>query len=288
MLAAEGASLSAACLAAQGGSGGYVFFGYVDQLLLGEELARSGFLAVLDYVARDNELGPGSRLWVVRGDTAEAAVRSGGEQGVDSRLNTLRMDGELGAALQARRAGEVYTDLLEWGSAYVPALSLEGESPLEEQGYAVLRGDGLAGYLDGEAARGLELLTGGAKLDVMEAGERTLRVTGADSSVRLTWDGGTPAELVLACRVTAQVAEYGSAPGRAELDQMRELLEERETARLRQALRQLQDWRADCAGLGPRGGLAAPGRWAAVREEWPALFSRLPVRLSVQADLRGP
>ena len=287
VLAAEGASLSAACLAAQGGSDGYVFFGYVDQLLLGEELAWSGFTAVLDYAARDNELGLGARLWVVRGDTAGAAVRSGGKQGVDSRLDTLRMDGELGAALQARRAGEVYTDLLEWGSVYVPALSLEGEGPLEERGYAVLERDGLAGFLDGEAARGLELLTGGAKLDVIEAGDRTLRVTGAETSARLVWDGPVPAELALTCRVTAQVAEYSSAPGREELAGLGAMLEKREADRLRLALKQLQDWKTDCAGLGPRGGLSSPGRWAAVREGWPDLFSRLPVRLRVQVDLRG-
>ena len=39
ILSAGGESLSAACLSMQGLSDSYVFYGYVDQLLLGEELS---------------------------------------------------------------------------------------------------------------------------------------------------------------------------------------------------------------------------------------------------------
>ena len=41
-LSAAGTSLSGALLALQERSGSYLFFGYVDQLLVGEELARQG------------------------------------------------------------------------------------------------------------------------------------------------------------------------------------------------------------------------------------------------------
>ena len=56
-LSARGDSLSAAALSLQGLSDSYVFFGYVDQLLLGEELAREDVRPVLDWFARDWELG---------------------------------------------------------------------------------------------------------------------------------------------------------------------------------------------------------------------------------------
>ena len=71
VLSAESQSLSGACLAMQGQSDSYVFFGYVDQLLLGEELARHGVVSVLDYFARDVELGLGAQLWLVREASAE-------------------------------------------------------------------------------------------------------------------------------------------------------------------------------------------------------------------------
>ena len=75
-LSARAPSLSGALLALQGVSESYVFFGYVDQLLLGEELARQGIEPVLEFFARDVELSLGTQLWLVRGDTAGAGVRS--------------------------------------------------------------------------------------------------------------------------------------------------------------------------------------------------------------------
>lgn len=89
ILSAEGGSLSSACLAMQGLSDSYVFYGYVDQLLLGEELALEGVQTVLDYFAQDVELGLGTQLWLIRGDTAQGAVQAGEKTGVDSRLSTL-------------------------------------------------------------------------------------------------------------------------------------------------------------------------------------------------------
>ena len=83
VLSALRPSLSAAALALQALSDQYVFFGYIDQLLLGETLARTDVVPVLDYFARDAELGLGAQVWVVRGADARQAVVSGGETGVE-------------------------------------------------------------------------------------------------------------------------------------------------------------------------------------------------------------
>ena len=70
----EGSSLSAAAQAIQSRSDRYVFFGYVDQLLLGEGQSRRGVEDIFAYVARDAQLSLAARLWVVRGDTARTAL----------------------------------------------------------------------------------------------------------------------------------------------------------------------------------------------------------------------
>ena len=141
-LSADRASLSAACLAMQAQTDSFVFFGYVDQLLVGQALAEEGVRPVLDYFARNAELGLGAQLWLVRGAAARDALSAGGERGLDARLETLGNDSEMGIANLTRTAGEVYTDLLELGSAYVPALSPAGEggAVLTERGYGVLKG----------------------------------------------------------------------------------------------------------------------------------------------------
>lgn len=292
VLSARGGSLSDAALTLQSLSDSYVFFGYVDQLLLGEELAGAGVTQVLDYFARDVELGLGAQLWVVRDASAREAVEAGGEQGVEGRLSTLRLDGEMGIAALARTAGEVYTDLLEQGAAYLPALrpGTEEQAVLLEAGYAVLKGDTLAGFLDGEAARGLELLVGRPSSDIVpvKLEEETVyvRITGGDAACRLETEGGAVTGLTVACRVTAQLAEYRSRLSREQLQAVEEELTRVETERMDRALAQLRAWGADCAGLGVRSALSAPEAWRQVEEEWEGWFARLAPNLEVQVDIQ--
>lgn len=292
VLSAQGESLSDAALTLQSLSDSYVFFGYVDQLLLGEELARAGVTQVLDYFARDVELGLGAQLWVVRDASAQQAVEAGGDQGVEGRLSTLRLDGEMGIAALARTAGEVYTELLEQGSAYLPALQpgTEEQAVLLEAGYAVLKGDTLAGFLDGDGARGLELLVGRPSSDIIPVeleGETVyVRITGGDTTCRLETEGGQVTGLTVACRVTAQLAEYRTQPNRNQLQTVEEELTRVETARLTRALTQLRAWGADCAGLGVRSALSAPEAWRQVKEDWEDWFARLAPNLEVQVDIQ--
>ena len=291
VLTAERPSLSGACLAMQGQSDSFVFFGYVDQLLLGEKLAERSVRPVLDYFARDAELGLGAQLWLVRGATAREAVSSGGDKGVDSRLETLQNDSEMGIANLTRTAGEVYTDLLELGAAYVPALSPAGEGNvlLMERGYGILRGDTLTGYLEGNAARGLELLAGGPSSNILEVGlpenRTSVKLVSACTESGLEFVEGVPSALRLTCKIEARLSEYRQRPAGAELEQLRAELERRERACMEAALKQLRAWGTDCTGLGARAAMSHPAQWQAVQADWPEWFSRVPVEIQVEVKL---
>ena len=260
ILSARRGSLSGACLALQGLSDSYVFYGYVDQLLLGEGMALKGIKPVLEYFAQDVELGLGAQLWLVKGGTGEQAVRAGSETGVDSRLTTLQTDSEMGAGGITRTAGEVFSDLLEDGAAYLPALipAQEEQSTLLEQGYGVLKDGALAGWLEGDQARGLELLAGRAAADIVE-----VDVAGAHVAVRVKdavtrcvpqFDGGRLSRVELYCQITAQVEESSRDLDPALLEQVGRGVETVERRRMEQALAQLQScvrWACPVRTSGP-------------------------------------
>ena len=214
VLTAERPSLSGACLAMQGQSDSFVFFGYVDQLLIGEELASEGVSPVLDYFAQDVELGLGAQLWLVRGTTAQEAVSSGGDEGIDQRLETLQHDGKMGIASISRTAGETYVDLMELGSAFVPALSPAGNETgvLLESGYGIIKDGALAGFLDGEAAKGLELLAGGGAADILDIeladNKVSAKITSAHTQSAFEFQEDTLSALKLTCEVEVRVTEY--------------------------------------------------------------------------------
>ena len=294
ILSAAGESLSAACLSMQGLSDSYVFYGYVDQLLLGEEAALEGVEPVLDYFSRDVELGLGAQVWLVRGGTAQAAIEAGGETGVDSRLSTLQTDSEMGAAGITRTAGEVFSSLLEQGCAYLPALRAAGaeegeQTALLEAGYGVLRDGALAGCLEGESAKGLELLTGQTAEDIIEvdlpSGRAVARITEVSTRCEPIFQGEELAGLRLRCRATAELAEFRAPMDEGELDQLREALEERESLRLQRVMDQLRSWGTDCTALGSQVAQANPARWENLRENWERLFSSVPLEISVQVSV---
>lgn len=290
-LSADRESLSGACLAMQGQSDSYVFFGYVDQLLIGEELAEKGVQSVLDYFARDVELGLGAQLWLVRNATAREAVAAGGEEGLDRRLETLQSDSEMGIAAITRTAGEVYTDLLELGSAYVPALSPAGDETavLVERGYGIIKEDALAGFLDGEGAKGLELLIGGVSADVLEAElteqKISVRITSAHTKSKLEFQGSVPSVLKLTCKIEGRLSEYRQRPDQGELEAVTAALERQEHIRLEKALARLRELKSDCVGLGAKAAMFHPVRWQEIQTDWPETFSRVPIELRVELKI---
>ena len=290
-LEADRESLSAACLAMQGQSDSFVFFGYVDQLLIGEELAKEGIQPVLDYFARDTELGLGAQLWLIRGTSAREAVSAGEDAGVDRRLESLQHDSKMGIAPHARTAGELYTDLLELGSAYAPALVPieDGTAILTEQGYGVLNDGKLAGFLDGDAARGLDLLAGGPCAEILEAELEdqavSVKVTSSHTKSRLEFQGNTPITLNLTCKIETRLSEYGSRLTAEELNQLQMQLEAQERAKLEVALARLRELQSDCVALGARAAITHPAQWQSIQADWPDWFSQVPIELHVEITI---
>jgi hypothetical protein len=239
ILTAQGSSLSAACENMERGSGTGVFFGHVEQLLVGNSAAEEGILPELDFLSRDKDLSLGVELWLA-GDTSAARAFAENETP--------------GTAAVTRTAGEVYSELLERGCALVPVLG--GEE------YGMLRRDGLAGYLTGEAARGTQLLEGKAEGDVLQltAGETKAAVRILQSKTRVVLSEDER-ELTVVCVVTAQLVQTEENLSQEERETLRCALQQRETSRVQEALAQMQGWNLDGLGLYDKGLLASPLRW---------------------------
>lgn len=289
ILSATRPSISGACLAMQGLSDSYVFYGHVDQLLLGEKLAQQGVLETLEHFSQDQELGLGAQAWLIRGEQAQAAIQAGKETGVDNRLSSLQADGEMGAAGLSRTVGEVLTGLLEDGSAYLPALELsqgEGEdTALLEYGYGVLKNGVLTGWLTGEKARGLELAQGQPGADLLELEEATVRVnTAALTCTPLVTDGNLEG-LELDLRLSAQVEQTHAREIDREL--LKQKIQERERSRLLMVLEQLQAWNADCLGLARAAGTARPEQWKLIAQQWEERFPELKCQVRCTVSLTG-
>jgi len=287
VLYGEGESLPRARQDVQTGSRQRAFFGYVDQVLLGEELARQSIWPVLEYLAGDVELGMGGGLWLVEDAPARRAVESGGEEGVAAFLTGLEQAAPDRPLPVTRTAGEVYADLLEWGCAYVPILLLPPEEgqPLQAGGYGVIREGRLTGVVKGEAARGLELLVQrpGGQLLVLEPEGSAAEVTDSRVVCHLEEDG----RLAITCGVSARLSHTARRLSGQERQQLQEQIGQQVEHRLERAMNVLGALGTDCLGMGPRAGLRSPGCWQQLQERWPELVRHWQYDLTVQVQLES-
>ena len=291
ILSAEHPSISGASLALQGLSDNFIFYGYVDQLLLGQDLAEEGISEVLDYFAHNVELGLGTEVWMIDGSAGDA-IKSGEKIGVDDRLSTLHADSELGVAGNTRTTGEVLTDILEHGATYIPILKVgEGENTtLLEAGYGLFRKDKLVGTLTGDEARGLELIEGSPAVNIteMEVGDNTisLRMEKASTQLLPKFDGSDLVGLTIQCQLIAYLAEFQHTPNGEDFQYICQVVGAQEEKRMADALKQMQQWGVDGLGLGHAIGMRAPQHWKQLQKEWESIFPDLPIQVVVDVTIR--
>ncbi len=287
VLAASGDTLAGAMYATRTQGERYVFYGHVDRILLGEEQAARGIGPMLDCLARDAELGPDCRLWVVRGRATQAVSAV---SDLSRRLEQLERD------VTVPGAGDAMGVLAREGSMWLPALEVveqDGQTRLKAAGYAVLRRGLLAGYTDPEGSGGLELLTGDAEgkvveLAVPEVGVVSLSLGRVRLECQPRFAGERLTGLDVTCRLTARVVQT-PAPLRAEeLAWLVYELEWQQGRCLARVLEQAQYWDADFAGLAYRARAAQPDRAAALSRQWSEVFRDLDISVTVLGAVERP
>lgn len=300
VLSAFGASVPAAALAVQSLGDSYAYYGHVDQMLLGEEMAVRGLGDVIDYLAREAELGLGVQLWAVRGGTAGQAIRAAGSRGVPERLAQLNTDSRLGAANITRSAAELMTVLARKGSTYLPALELldaregdgneGGEQVLVPNGYAILRQGKLVCWVDDETARGIELMEEQAfghvvDLTLEDGSKVSLTVDTVRTRCCPLFQAGELTGLEVTCDLSARVAQTGRQLNEADLERLQLHLELLTGEQMVQALELGQYWDADYLGLERNVQLARPDQKATIQERWDEVFRTLDIRVEVRGTV---
>ena len=281
VVSGQAGTISAAVLGMQGEGSSYLYFGHVGQLLLGEEPA-------LDYILRDVETRLDTALYLVRGGTAGKAITAAGEDGsAADRLEALAEDAGLLAGSMPRTVKDALSDLYAQGATFLPAV--EADEALTAAGYGILKGDSLAGWAEGDAALGVNLVLGQVDADMVElpldgGGVAALRVVGARTSVRPVMDGGALTGLSLTCTLDANMAE-GNLDLRTEEvhASLETALAQVEEARIRSALELAQELDADYLGLLRRAALARPWHKEALEG---ASLGALELELHVTAKLQ--
>ena len=282
-LSALGSSAASAAREIQGLGERYISFGHVDRLVLGEGLAMKGLDPVIDYLAREPQLGLGVELWVADGRAADILDR----QGSSERLSQMqsRTLGCSAATLMSVQARE--------GSVCIPAVTLteqDGAERLESDGYALIRKGKLVSRLRADAAAGYELLCGqgvGGVADVSAEGVGvvSLRLERIQVRVKPVFQERELTGLDICCGIGARVGQQEQSADDEQLRQIGQDYERLQAGRMVQALEQAQYWDADFADLQRRAMLACPSQKESISRQFGPQFRSVTIRVTVDAQV---
>lgn len=306
-LAGSGSSVAAAEERIRAGvSDEDLFCAHIGHLLIGEDTAARGIGPLLDEVFRSGGLRLNLPVYILRGGEAADAVLGVGDRrfgvcdalaSVDSDLRT-RGDGRTTPACGLLR------DLARSGSALVCAVEMRPSAQNDEAaeaserpqtlipaGYAVLRGGSLCGFVDRELAVGAGFLsgdTGSCEIAVTDQAGLPLTLSlrgGSAEPLPLFDEKGRLCGLEIRAEAEAVLLEGGA--GDTGEDYLRMMLGRELSGRILQVLQLSQAWEADFLGLRGKLERAAPGRAAALRRDFAALWPTLPLTVSVSVKLSG-
>lgn len=273
--------------------GGTLFFSGTGAIVLGASAAAES-ARWLDALARSKELRLDTEMYVLRSGPAEDFVAGeDSPEDVFADLDALaKRCGEDGPA-PVPTCADVSRSLIENGAALSQAIEKaegpEGKYTAVPAGYCVLTPDGVAGWLDADAALGAGLLMGGPGTSVVELpGGVTAELAGAKVSVEAVWDGGSLTALEVSADIRGSVieAQAGSdLDSEAAWETLESELAEKLLGCLRDALDASQALEADFLGLGRMVESAHPVKFAALGGGWESIFPGLEIRVSGGAEI---
>ena len=277
----------------------YIFYSHTKYLLIGEDAAREGLGRYLDYVERAVDVRLNTGLIIVRGGTANELIKqtSSDDESTGELLESLDKDTRLMSESSVSTCGEVAERLAETGSALAAAVILEqdeeGEYRISSAGYAIIKEGALAGYIDTNLSRAVNLLTNAVEGDVTEVpdgngGYAALRITGGDSSFNAEFSDGRPASIRIDAKINANIEELS---GRLDIydgsvtDCLAAELARLEAERIRGVLEISRELECDFLDIGGRIRTKHPIAYDSIAEDWAGCLAQSEISVSVDARI---
>lgn len=298
ILSSRAETVTAACAKMQTFGSGFIFYGDVEQVLVGEALAKRGIETLLTNMIWDPELRLECHIWIIRGGkAADILFDASGDGGAPDRLSAIELDADLLAIPTPRVGRAVLADLLDNGCTLLPALvrmpartgdGAKGEHAVASGGYAVLRDSALVGWVEGTQTLGVDLIleeSNGRMLEFTTPSQErvALKLSGVKTKFEPVFQEGLLVGLSIACELEAQVAELRGRDSLSEDSRswLEEALKREAHTQLRSVLDLAQSLDADYLHLGRKAALSAPREKAVMEGTWTQAFPDLEISLSV-------
>ena len=276
-------------------------FTHTEYLLAGEDCAREGLGGLLDYVERMTALRLKTGLFIVKGDSAESAIKNcaGENSSASDMLKYISGNVELMGLGSVYSCGQVGASLADRGIALAQAVKIrensgsEGEYILEPTGYAALSDGRLLCFFEGEEARGMSMLTGrvktcGISAELPGGGEAVTELYSLNVRTlpRRTEGRLTGVDVELDARANLlQVSGDANVEDVAVRAAIEEQLARDVEDAVAGVISRTQTLGLDFGGIGDSLDRRCPAKFARVRDDWDRIFPELDIRVHARVRL---
>ncbi len=202
-----------------------LYYSHAEYVLMGEDYARQGAENLFDFIARDNQLRLGIYLFVAKGGSAKELICGPGEDSyeVSKSLSSIVRDTRSQGGSHVFTARETIRSLSNHGAALVCALrpyTTEGSVFLLEagvnpvaEGYGILKGGALVGFVPSEISQAANLIMGnmgsaGIVLSDGEGGRLSLEYEKGSAKLTPHWGlDGSLESIEVKAKLKANLAE---------------------------------------------------------------------------------
>lgn len=286
-------------------AGKKTMFSHLENVLIGESVARAGIGDLLDYVERTLDIRLATRLFIVRDGTVREMIQgaSGKESSATDMLELLCQNVEELGVGHVYDFGQVASRLEETGAALVmavrqaPAAELSDEEEkimIDPAGFAVLQDGKLKGYIEEEPAWGTALIEGGVLFGDAEITDRSghdvvLALIGFSAKFSPVYRGSTLERIDVAVETESNVIEIKGDARLSEESERAEIeaaLAELMQMRVQRAIAAAQTMKLDYIGIGGRIQRAAPVKFQKMDPDWETAFPDVEFRVTSKAILK--
>ncbi len=269
-----------------------IFLGNVEQVLIGEKMARSGIEGCVDYLIRDVDMRPGTSLFVAKGSARELMGGAGSGDAVDDKLSATLMNSRQLSRSGSYSLADAGRQLFSNQLMVIPAVGVqEGEVTLE--GYGVFKGQQLESWLPDEESIGYNLITNSSRDDVLEVKDldgrlAALNVLSSKVKCKPLRSGESIVAVELELEVRLSLNEVQSRQGgftKEQLEHLEEQARHVEEGRMRAATDASQAMNSDFLGIARSIEQKYPLLWRKIKGDWAELYPQLPIYINVDSKL---
>lgn len=268
-----------------------MFFGQISCVLLGEKMARSGIINIVDYLVRSDELRFDIPVIVVKENEAKKLItdNSGQESHISDRI-TKMLESNYSTSSSGQIELSQLVEMLEdpFRSPYLPYITIgEEKGEFFIDGYCIFEKDKMCAFADKERSLGINFLNNDVNnlLLVGEIDDKsvTLKVTKFKSKIKLT-DGVFKIDMKFLSEVVqadSSIEKFDQELSQRIIDyqnnEVKEITEK--------TLRYLKEYGCDVATFGDTFHNVSPKLATEYIGKWDETFKKITYEISVNSKL---